>query len=170
MRLRSFVKAITNANLLCLFSFVSAVSAFLFYSCRANYIFIDTAVFRGLAALLLALMLFVAVVLLVLYELRVHEVRRKDALLYEKKGFAGDAAVSDRFAEKRCVVVDLCRVKRPVPRFDRGRENAVRLFRVREMPGAETQSRQPRPVLERNAAVGMIEHDEVPFVFLLAQC
>lgn len=88
MQRGSFVKVITNANLLCLFSFVSAVSAFLFYSCRANYVFIDTAVFKGLAALLLALMLFVAVVLLVLYELRVHEVRRKDALLYEKKGFA----------------------------------------------------------------------------------
>ena len=88
----------------------------------------------------------------------------------EEKGFARNAAVSDRFAEKRCVVVDLCRVKRPVPRFDRGRENAVRLFGIREVPGAETQSRQPRPVLERNAAVGMIEHDEVPFVFLFAQC
>lgn len=88
MQRGSFVKVITNANLLCLFSFVSAVSAFLFYSCRANYVFIDTAVFKGLAVLLLSLMLFVAVVLLVLYELRVHEVRRKDALLYEKKGFA----------------------------------------------------------------------------------
>ena len=88
----------------------------------------------------------------------------------EEECLPRNAAVSDRFAEKGCVVVDLCRVKRPVPRFDRGREDAVRLFGIREVPGAETQSRQPRPVLERNAAVGMIEHDEVPFVFLLAQC
>lgn len=88
MRLRSFVKAVTNENLLCLFSFVSAVSAFLFYACRANYVFIDTTVFQGLSALLFALMVFIALLLLTLYELRVCEVRRKGALLYEKKGFA----------------------------------------------------------------------------------
>lgn len=88
MQRSSFAKAVTNANLLCLFSFVSAVSAFLFYSCRANYVFIDTAVFQGLSALLFALMVFLAALLLVLYELRVCETRRKGVLIYEKKGFA----------------------------------------------------------------------------------
>lgn len=84
MKSNRFLNFITNKITLAVLTIISAFTAFFFYSCRANYVFLDTTVFNGIAYLLLSLMIINTLALLALfvctaYNLKIKEKELKDA-------------------------------------------------------------------------------------------
>ena len=84
MKSNRFLNFITNKITLAVLTIISAFTAFFFYSCRANYVFLYTTVFNVIAYLLLSLMIIntlapLALFVCTAYNLKIKEKELKDA-------------------------------------------------------------------------------------------
>lgn len=93
MKSNGFIKFVTNKKSLFAFSLLSALDAFFFYACRANFVFLDIAVFNGIAWLLLSIMAINTIMLISFYVLVAKEVKVKEQLIVEKKAFKVFSAI-----------------------------------------------------------------------------
>lgn len=84
---KSFSRFVANKYTLFVTSLVSALSAFMFYSCRANYVFIDSYVFNGLSYLLLSLMLINTILQFLLFVATSYNVSVRQKVVSESKAF-----------------------------------------------------------------------------------
>ena len=78
----------THKITLIIVSLISAFTSFFFYSCRANYVFLDYTVFNGISYLLLSLMIINTLLLLFLYIAEAYGLKIKERYFSETKTFA----------------------------------------------------------------------------------
>ncbi len=83
MKTNKFTGFTANRTTLLITAAISAVVAFFFYSCRANYVFLDIAVFSGIAWLLLSFIIVNTLVLLLLFVAYSYNIRIKGKPLKE---------------------------------------------------------------------------------------
>ena len=88
MNTNKFVAFITHKITLIIVSLISAFTSFFFYSCRANYVFLDYTVFNGISYLLLSLMIINTLLLLFLYIAEAYGLKIKERYFSETKTFA----------------------------------------------------------------------------------
>lgn len=85
MKFYKFLNFMTNKITLAVLSVISAFTAFFFYSCRANYVFLDYNVFNGISYLLLSLMIINTLALLALFVCTAYNLKIKEKELKDSK-------------------------------------------------------------------------------------
>lgn len=85
MKSNKFLNFITNKITLAVLTIISAFTAFFFYSCRANYVFLDYTVFNGISYLLLSLMIINTLALLALFVCTAYNLKIKEKELKDSK-------------------------------------------------------------------------------------
>lgn len=83
MKSSKFTAFTSNRITLAVSNALSAISAFFFYSCRANYVFLDIAVFKGIAWLLLSLMILNALLSLLTFVAYSYDIQFRNKPLKE---------------------------------------------------------------------------------------